>query len=193
MSRNGSRKSQQKKRENVRLLKLITLGDRLCGKSCFIKRFCEKKFENKYLPTIGVDYGVKKINSGSHTLSLNIFDTSGDPVYASLRREFYDNTNVRMGILGLRNCVSQGFMCVIKVQYHCSYSTFSSLWDIGFDNSFKFWIWWIFRMRVGTKQRSVFYFSTRRTRTRYSVSIVLKKNLISSWDSNSIKYFFIFI
>ena len=130
MSRNGSRKSQQKKRENVRLLKLITLGDRLCGKSCFIKRFCEKKFENKYLPTIGVDYGVKKIKSGSNTLSLNIFDTSGDPVYASLRREFYDNTNVRINSLGWRDLLVSQSCALLKSQtiFHIPFIRVREIW-----------------------------------------------------------------
>ena len=75
-------------------LKLLTLGDKLAGKSCFIKRYCEKKFESKYLPTIGIDYGVKKVVVREKVLSINIFDTSGDETYQSIRREFYDNTNV---------------------------------------------------------------------------------------------------
>lgn len=29
------------------------------GKSCLIKRYCEEKFVQKYISTIGVDYGVK--------------------------------------------------------------------------------------------------------------------------------------
>ena len=32
------------------------------GKSCLIKRYCEGRFVSKYITTIGVDYGVKKMN-----------------------------------------------------------------------------------------------------------------------------------
>lgn len=31
------------------------------GKSCLIKRYCEGRFVQKYITTIGVDYGVKKM------------------------------------------------------------------------------------------------------------------------------------
>ena len=75
-------------------LKMITLGDKMCGKSCFIKRYCEKKFESKYMPTIGIDYGVKKITLKEIVLSINIFDTSGDETFHQLRKDFYDGTNV---------------------------------------------------------------------------------------------------
>ncbi len=29
-------------------------------------RFCEEKFISKYIPTIGVDYGVKPVKFGEH-------------------------------------------------------------------------------------------------------------------------------
>jgi DnaJ family protein C protein 27 len=32
------------------------------GKSCLIKRFCEKKFVSKYIATIGVDFGMKPLS-----------------------------------------------------------------------------------------------------------------------------------
>lgn len=44
------------------LIKVISVGDTQTGKSCLIKRFCEGRFINKYVTTIGVDYGVKKMN-----------------------------------------------------------------------------------------------------------------------------------
>eukprot|EP00118_Oscarella_pearsei_P005404 m.24867 g.24867 ORF g.24867 m.24867 type:complete len:61 (+) comp28689_c0_seq3:43-225(+) len=41
-------------------IKIISLGDAEVGKSCLIKRFCEKRFVSKYMGTIGIDYGVTK-------------------------------------------------------------------------------------------------------------------------------------
>lgn len=41
-------------------VKILTLGPQGCGKSCMVKRLCENKFVNRYIQTIGVDYGVKK-------------------------------------------------------------------------------------------------------------------------------------
>lgn len=40
---------------------IISVGDTQVGKSCLIKRYCEGRFVPKYITTIGVDYGVKKM------------------------------------------------------------------------------------------------------------------------------------
>lgn len=42
-------------------LKILAAGSSGSGKSCLIKRFCEGRFVPKYIPTIGIDYGVKKV------------------------------------------------------------------------------------------------------------------------------------
>uniref|UniRef100_A0A2K5Y6R0 DnaJ heat shock protein family (Hsp40) member C27 n=1 Tax=Mandrillus leucophaeus TaxID=9568 RepID=A0A2K5Y6R0_MANLE len=39
-------------------IKVISMGNAEVGKSCIIKRYCEKRFVSKYLATIGIDYGV---------------------------------------------------------------------------------------------------------------------------------------
>lgn len=38
-------------------LKLVTFGRKYSGKTCLIKRYCEKYFENEYHPTVIIDYG----------------------------------------------------------------------------------------------------------------------------------------
>jgi len=66
-------------------VKIITLGDARVGKSCLIKKHCEPtRFVSNYIPTIGVDYGVKaiskKMNSGENMVEIKIdfFDLSGE-------------------------------------------------------------------------------------------------------------------
>lgn len=41
--------------------KIISVGNSEVGKSCLIKRYCEEKFVERYISTIGIDYGVKKL------------------------------------------------------------------------------------------------------------------------------------
>lgn len=54
------------------------------GKSCLIKKYCEKnRFVSNYIPTIGVDYGVKatttKFNDGRISeVKIDFFDFSGE-------------------------------------------------------------------------------------------------------------------
>jgi len=41
--------------------KITSVGNSEVGKSCLIKRYCEGRFVKRYISTIGVDYGVKKL------------------------------------------------------------------------------------------------------------------------------------
>ena len=59
------------------------------GKSCLIKRYCEEKFVKRYISTIGIDYGVKKLKLKNHNVAINFFDMSGNEDYKDIRTEFY--------------------------------------------------------------------------------------------------------
>lgn len=53
-------KGRFKRKKHIRI-KIISMGERNTGKSCLIKRYCEKKFVSKYIMTIGVDFGVRPV------------------------------------------------------------------------------------------------------------------------------------
>ena len=76
-------------------LKITSLGDAETGKSCLMKRFSENRFFPKYIPTIGIDYGVKDVRLDSIsgvTIKANLFDTSGLSDYAEAWRPFLVGT-----------------------------------------------------------------------------------------------------
>jgi DnaJ family protein C protein 27 len=73
-------------------IKVLSIGDPEVGKSCLIKRYCEGRFVQRYISTIGVDYGVKKLPVLGQKLSVNFFDLSGTQEYESIRTEFYRET-----------------------------------------------------------------------------------------------------
>jgi len=68
------------------------MGEARTGKSCLIKRYCEDKFISKYISTIGVDYGVKRLNLGSMEVRINMWDFAGGEEYREVRNEFYKDT-----------------------------------------------------------------------------------------------------
>ena len=70
-------------------LRIVLLGSERTGKSCLIKRYCEKRFVSKYMPTIGIDYGATKICVDKCDVSVHIFDTSGSDLFTDVRNEFY--------------------------------------------------------------------------------------------------------
>lgn len=71
-------------------LKIISIGNQEVGKSCLIKRYCEEKFVERYISTIGIDYGVKKLKIKGQQIAINFFDMSGNDDYKAIRTEFYE-------------------------------------------------------------------------------------------------------
>uniref|UniRef100_S4RLS1 DnaJ (Hsp40) homolog, subfamily C, member 27 n=1 Tax=Petromyzon marinus TaxID=7757 RepID=S4RLS1_PETMA len=83
------------KRKEVRKslrVKVISMGNPEVGKSCLIKRYCEKRFVHKYMATIGIDYGVTKVHVRDREVKVNIFDMAGHPFFYEVRNEFYKDT-----------------------------------------------------------------------------------------------------
>ena len=65
--------------------KLLTLGETTVGKSSFINYFIDKKFSLNYLPTLGFDFKVKKINlPNGKNVKLRVFDTAGQERFKSM-------------------------------------------------------------------------------------------------------------
>ena len=64
-------------------LKITSVGNSEVGKSCLIKRYCEGRFVKRYISTIGVDYGVKKLTVKDVPVSINFFDLSGNEIAAT--------------------------------------------------------------------------------------------------------------
>mmetsp|Transcript_7777 Transcript_7777/g.14459 ORF Transcript_7777/g.14459 Transcript_7777/m.14459 type:complete len:190 (-) Transcript_7777:128-697(-) len=73
-------------------IKVLSMGDQKCGKSCLIKRHCEHKFVSKYIPTIGVDFGVRPVTVDDRVVKVNFWDLSGNADYEDIRNEFYNET-----------------------------------------------------------------------------------------------------
>jgi DnaJ family protein C protein 27 len=76
-----------------RRMKVISFGPEESGKSCIIKRFCEKRFVSKYLPTIGIDYGVTKFQFEDEDVKIDVFDLAGQPFFYEVRNEFYSGAH----------------------------------------------------------------------------------------------------
>ncbi len=70
-------------------LRICLAGSENSGKSCIIKRYCEKRFVARHNPTIGIDYGATRIYVDSREVSVHVFDTSGSNLFRDVRNEFY--------------------------------------------------------------------------------------------------------
>lgn len=104
-------------------IKVISMGDSGVGKSALIKRYCEERFVSKYIMTIGVDYGVKRISlpeQGHPDVRVNFLDLAGPQDFFEIRNEFYKD--------------AQGAILVFDV---CNKQSFASL-DQWLSEAFKY-------------------------------------------------------
>ncbi len=59
------------------LYTLVLVGDSDSGKSSLLVRFTQDQFQSEFLPTIGVDFGVKSVKHDDKCIKLQIWDTAG--------------------------------------------------------------------------------------------------------------------
>ena len=71
------------------LFKYIIIGDSNVGKSCLMMQFVERKFKSFIDPTIGVEFGSKKISANDSTIKLQIWDTAGQESFRSITRSYF--------------------------------------------------------------------------------------------------------
>lgn len=75
------------------LVKVVVAGDGGVGKTSLIRRFCEGKFEESRLMTIGVDFQVKIVEVDGQPVKLSIWDIAGQERFGSFRGTFYRGAN----------------------------------------------------------------------------------------------------
>ena len=83
--------------------KIISIGNQESGKSCLIKRYCEGRFVKRYIPTIGIDYGVKKLDLLGFKVCVNFFDIIGNDEYMEIRSEFYKDVSGTVMVFDVDN------------------------------------------------------------------------------------------
>ena len=73
---------------------IIVLGESAVGKTAFIKRFNEDKFEKSYLTTLGLDFITKEIKSKEgKIINMKIFDTAGQERFRTLTNNYYQKAD----------------------------------------------------------------------------------------------------
>jgi small GTP-binding protein len=73
----------------IPVLKVIIAGDGNVGKTSLIRRYCEGKFEQSRVATIGVDFQTKLVDLSSGQVKLSIWDMAGQDRFQVMREGFY--------------------------------------------------------------------------------------------------------
>jgi len=71
---------------------VVLVGDGNVGKTSLVRRFCEGKFEESRILTIGVDFQIKTVRLGQRAVRLSIWDVAGQERFRTFRDQFYAGT-----------------------------------------------------------------------------------------------------
>ena len=70
----------------ITIFKILIVGDSEVGKTSFILRFCDNKFPDESLTTIGIDTKTKFIKRNDKKIQLVIWDTAGQERFKSIAK-----------------------------------------------------------------------------------------------------------
>ena len=71
------------------LLKVVAVGHPAVGKTSIILRYTTGSFREHYIPTLGVDFAIKKLELDNHTVRLQVWDMGSQDFLGSVRSGFY--------------------------------------------------------------------------------------------------------
>ncbi len=74
---------------SVPVLKVVIAGNGNVGKTSLIRRYCEGKFEQTRVATIGVDFQTQTVELPEKTVKLSIWDMAGQDRFEVIRAGFY--------------------------------------------------------------------------------------------------------
>lgn len=74
---------------SIPLYKVMLIGDGSVGKTSLARQFCEHKFEESRILTIGVDFQIKQVELPDGRVKLSIWDVAGQPRFQVVRESFY--------------------------------------------------------------------------------------------------------
>ena len=87
----------------VEKIKIFTLGNRDVGKSCFITRYTENKFQEQYLMTVGFDMKTKDIVLNDKKYKIAMYDTAGQERFKSIAYNVIKNADGIILIFSITN------------------------------------------------------------------------------------------
>lgn len=71
------------------LIKVLIIGDSAVGKTCMLLRYCDERFSTNHLPTIGIDFKIKKLEVDNMKIKMQIWDTAGQERFKTITQNYY--------------------------------------------------------------------------------------------------------
>lgn len=86
-------------------IKIILVGPSASGKSTFLEQIkYERLYSQKYLPTIGVNLGVKTVEFNNKNIIIHFWDTAGQERFDSIVSLYYRDVDFVLFLFDLNDC-----------------------------------------------------------------------------------------
>ena len=80
--------------DDVVVYKVLLLGDKTVGKTCFLIQYTDKVFIENHITTIGLDYRLKTMTlKDEKNIKLQIWDTAGQDRFRAITRNYYKSAH----------------------------------------------------------------------------------------------------
>jgi hypothetical protein len=89
------------KNTNNSILKFIMIGDSKANKSKLLIALTDNTFDGDYVPTIGVDFRIKKIEINNKLYKIQIWDTAGIECFTSIAKVYYKGADCALIIFNI--------------------------------------------------------------------------------------------
>ena len=83
-------------------IKVVLLGESGVGKTCLIKTYIDKKFEET-MSTISYEYFKKEVKRGLTTYNIHMWDTAGQERFRSLSKIFIKDSQIVLFVYDITN------------------------------------------------------------------------------------------
>ncbi len=75
---------------DIKLYKIVIAGETNVGKTSLRMRYFGEKFTKSYIPTLGVDFSVKRLKLDQSTFAeIQVWDMAGQMTFQALRKRFF--------------------------------------------------------------------------------------------------------
>ncbi|KAF2074682.1 hypothetical protein CYY_003996 [Polysphondylium violaceum] len=85
--------NESKENDEPICLKILVVGKLACGKTSIIQRYCHNEFQQRYKPTIGVDFQQKELEIMNTKVILQLWDIAGQERFNHMTRVYFQNAD----------------------------------------------------------------------------------------------------
>uniref|UniRef100_A0A8C0G456 Ras-related protein Rab-36 n=1 Tax=Chelonoidis abingdonii TaxID=106734 RepID=A0A8C0G456_CHEAB len=89
------------KHTQLKISKVVVVGDLYVGKTSLINRFCKDIFDRDYKATIGVDFEIERFEIAGVPYNLQIWDTAGQEKFKCIASAYYRGAEVIITVFDL--------------------------------------------------------------------------------------------